>query len=71
MPPLLVTGAGVLPGLPQQAQFSSDIFIYTLLPQQLPGFIRYFLTYDLVPSLMILAAALLLDPRLFRQAVVP
>jgi hypothetical protein len=56
-PPIMVTTIGVIPGLPNEAQLSSDIFLWNLLPTVLPGQLRYFLTFVLLPSIILLIAS--------------
>lgn len=67
MPPLLVTTAGIVSGLPVQAQFSSDIFVYSTLPDFIPAAIKYFLTYVLIPAIMIVLARHLLSKQIFKS----
>jgi len=70
MPPLLVTAGGVVQGLPPVAEFSSDIYIYTIIYGIIPvATIDYFLTYVIIPAILIITARKLLTKTMFRQEV--
>ncbi len=60
--PYLVTQEGPLQ-LPPEAKFSSDIYVYSLLPQALPNFIKYFITFPLLFSLGDIAIYLLVGKK--------
>lgn len=69
MPPLLVTPQGPLQNIPGEAQFSSDIFIYRLLPDFLGPQIKYFMTYVGVPAILIMAAGHLLSYKVVKENI--
>lgn len=54
--PMMVTKTGV-PSLPTTATISSDIFIYRLLPAELPEWFKYFVVYPLTFSIGITTVA--------------
>ena len=66
-PPLLVTVTGPLPGIIGQAAFSSDVFIYELLPAFIPSAIRYLMTYIFVPAFMLVISKTLLGRHVVTQ----
>ena len=69
IPPLLVTPAGIPPNLPSEAKFASEIFIYSHLPQALDNNVKYFLTYILIPVVMLFFAKMLLTKSMFKHSL--
>lgn len=59
MYPYLVPKEDTVMNLPVDAQISSDIFIYKMLPTDLPQIVKYFIVYPVTLSLGFTAIALL------------
>jgi hypothetical protein len=68
-PPLLVDAAGPVPGLPPSGSLSSDIFIWGFLPVAWAGYIKVFLTFVLIPSIILFVARLFFSRKTFREQV--
>lgn len=66
-PPILIDKITLPTNLPMVAKFSSDIFIYNLMPDFLPHIYKYYGTYVLIPSLLLIGAAWLLQEGKFQE----
>ena len=67
-PPILISKE-IIPNLPIEAQFSSDLFLYNLLPNFLPHIIKYYFTYVIFPLLFLVIAAILLHRKKFTDFI--
>lgn len=67
-PPILISKS-VIPNLPIEAQFSSDLFLYNLLPNLLPHVIKYYFTYVVFPLIFLIIAAVLLHRKKFTDFI--
>ena len=67
-PPFLIS-KNVIPNLPLEIQFSSDLFLYNLLPNFLPHIIKYNLTYVAFPLVFLIIAAILLHRKKFTDFI--
>ena len=68
-PPYLVTQEGIVPGLPAEAQLSSDVFVWKMMPDMFPGWLKYFMTFVFVPTIMLVTARLLMSKTRFMEQV--
>lgn len=68
MYPFLVSKTGVT-ATDFDSKMSSDVFVYTLIPDSIPIEIRYYVTYTIVPSLCLFIASLLVKKQEFNQYV--
>jgi len=66
--PILIPKAGP-PNLTFDQSLSSDVFIYNLLPSNFPHMIRYYITYVIVPTFLLIAAMLIVGKRKFHSFV--
>lgn len=68
MPPYLVTATGLASTDPN-ALVSTDVFVYSILPQSIPQNINYYLTYVFIPVLMLFIARALVNKGSFNNLI--
>lgn len=67
-PPILIS-KNIIPNLPIEAQFSSDLFLYNLLPDFFTHMIKYYFVYVVFPLAFLIIAAILLHKKKFTDFI--